>query len=357
MNKRLQALRQALDERGFDGFVSMSAPDNQYLTGFTGSTSGVLVTQDTARFLCDFRYIEQAQTQVDGSYTIQEFKGSLPTRLADRVKEAGLGTIAFEPSVTTVAEASGMEAVAGDVFRPAPGLVSGLRQVKDDEEIELIRAAQALTVEVMREAAEIVEPGMTERQLAATIEFAMKNRGASAAAFDTIALFGPRSSLPHGQPGDTTLKPGDVVLLDFGCRLDGYCADLTRTYACGTIPGAWFEEVYDLALTAQRIALEAVRPGITGRELDADARDLINEAGHGDRFRHGLGHGVGIEVHEGPRLNSESEVLLEPGMVLTIEPGIYLPGHGGVRIEDLVVVTQSGCENLTALSKEMKVLV
>ena len=357
MNARLQALRGALEQRGFDGFVSICPPDNQYLTGFQGSTSGVIVGPETALFLCDFRYAEQALDQVSGSYSVQEFKGNLATRLAEKARDAGMRNAAFEPAVTSVAELSQMESVAQGVFKPAPGLLSKLRQVKDDGEIERVRAAQRLTCEVMAEVTEAIELGITERQLAASIEYAMKRRGASGAAFDTIALFGSRSSLPHGQPGEKLLEEGDVVLLDFGCRLDGYCADLTRTYAFGTIPGTWFEEVYDLVLTAQRIALEAVRPGMTARELDADARDLINEAGHGDRFRHGLGHGVGIEVHEGPRLNSESEAILEPGMVITIEPGIYLPGRGGVRIEDLVVVTQDGCENLTVLSKEMKVLV
>jgi len=188
------------------------------------------------------------------------------------------------------------------------------------------------------------------------MEYEFKRRGAQGASFDTIALFGQKSSLPHGRPTDKPLERGDVVLIDFGCRKNGYCSDLTRTYVYGTIPGAWFEEVYDLTLTAQKLALEAVRPGMSCRELDAVARDLITEAGHGKHFGHGLGHGVGLEIHEAPRLNPESATVLEAGMVITIEPGVYLPGKGGIRIEDLVLVTKDGGELLSGSPKELRIL-
>ena len=184
----------------------------------------------------------------------------------------------------------------------------------------------------------------------------MKKRGATGPSFDTIVLFGANSSLPHGVPGDALLKQGDIVLIDMGARLNGYCSDLTRTYVFGSIPGEWFEEIYALNLHAQRSALKAVRPGVTGREVEAVAREIMREGGLGDRFGHGLGHGVGIEVHEEPRLNTRSDSVLKAGMVVTVEPGIYLPGQGGVRIEDLVLVTESGCEVLTKLPKDLQVI-
>ncbi|MEK7794541.1 MAG: M24 family metallopeptidase, partial [Candidatus Hydrogenedentota bacterium] len=198
--------------------------------------------------------------------------------------------------------------------------------------------------------------GLPEQELAAMFEFAFKKRGASGPSFDTLALFGPRSSLPHGSPGRRALEKGDIILLDFGCRCAGYCSDLTRTYTFGTIIDRWFETVYAVVKDAQQAALKAIKSGASCRDVDAVARDRIKDAGYGDYFGHGLGHGVGVEIHEAPRLNPRSDAVLEEGMVVTVEPGIYVPGRGGVRIEDLVVVTQSGCDVLTKTSKELTVL-
>jgi Xaa-Pro aminopeptidase len=239
---------------------------------------------------------------------------------------------------------------------PVEELVAGLKAVKESGEVEAIRAALALSEGILTDMLVRLEPGMPEREAAALFEYEFKRRGASGASFDTIALFGPRSSLPHGAPGDTPLEPGDTVLFDFGCRLNGYCSDLTRTCCFATIPGPWFAEVYDLTLTAQRLAIEAARPGMGCRELDSVARKLIADAGHGEHFGHGLGHGVGIEIHESPRLNPHSDTVLEPGMVVTVEPGIYLPGRGGVRIEDVIVITEDGCEVLSTFPKELRIL-
>ncbi|MCP4644594.1 MAG: aminopeptidase P family protein [bacterium] len=354
MTDRLTALRQRLSEVECDGFVSLSPPLNQWLTGFRGSTSAVVVTGSEARFLCDFRYTEQAGDQVGGGFSVEEVEGGLPTRAGECLN--GSPRIAFEPATMTVAQQLDLQKACDGQLQAAPDVVSALRMVKTPEEIALIREAQELAEGVLAGIVDSLEAGVTEREVAARFEYEFKKRGASGASFDTIALFGARSSLPHGEPGNTPLQAGDVVLFDFGCRRAGYCSDLTRTYAFGTIPAVWFEEVYDVTLTAQRRALEAARPGMTGRELDAVARDLIEEAGFGDRFGHGLGHGVGIEVHEGPRLSKQGDVVLEPGMVVTIEPGIYQPGRGGVRIEDLVAITETGCENLTTAPKELKVI-
>jgi Xaa-Pro aminopeptidase len=195
-----------------------------------------------------------------------------------------------------------------------------------------------------------------ERELAAEIEYALRKAGASGVSFPPIVAFGEGSSLPHYSPGDRPLKKGDIILIDCGCVLNGYCSDWTRSFCFGSIPGSWFEEIYAVTLDAQLAGLAACRPGAACREVDAAARDIIQDAGYGDHFGHGLGHGLGIEVHESPRLNATSSAALAPGMVVTVEPGIYLAGRGGVRIEDLVVITENGHEVLTRVPKELRVL-
>ena len=355
MTTRIDALREKLAAEKCGAFISVAPPVNQYLTGFRGSTSGLLVTAAYAQFFCDSRYTEQAGSEVAGC-EIEEAKGAIPALLGKRLKELGCPDAAYDDAGLTVSQLRAVEGEFPGGLKALPELVSRLRQVKSPEEIDQIRAAQALAEGVLADVLDTIAEGIPEREVAARMEYMFRQRGASGASFPTIALFGARSSLPHGEPGGTRLGPGDIVLLDFGCRLDGYCSDLTRTFAFGTIPGTWFEEIYELTLTAQAIALDTIRPGMKGREVDGVARRLIAEAGYGAHFGHGLGHGVGIEIHEGPRLHAESDAVLEPGMVVTVEPGIYLPGRGGVRIEDMVVVTGDGCRNLTTAPKELKVL-
>jgi len=336
--------------------VSLSPATNQYLADFRGTTSAIIVTPDEARFLCDFRYTEQAQEQVKGGYVIEEIKGSFVKRVGERLAAMGVKPVAFEPQYMSVDQLRALESAADTEFIPDNALVSALRMVKDAGEIAQLREASALAEGVLADLKAELREGLTERELAARFEYEFKRRGASGASFDTIALFGSRSSLPHGEPGDRALTEGDVVLLDFGCRLNGYCSDLTRTYAFGTIPPSWFQAIYDLTLTAQRNALESLRAGVSCRDVDAAARDIISDAGYGSHFGHGLGHGVGIEIHEGPRLNPESDVTLEAGMVVTVEPGVYLPDQGGVRIEDLVAVTEDGCDILSSTPKELELI-
>jgi Xaa-Pro aminopeptidase len=356
---RLATLRDGLSQAEFDAFVSVSPPTNQYLTGFQGTTSGVIVTATDALFLCDFRYTEQANETVT-DYSVHEVSGGITKRLGERLTELGVATAAFEPQYMTVDEKESIDkpfdGKMSGVAIASPASVARMRQFKSLDEIEAIRSASQLAESVLADLVETLSAGMTEEEFAAEMEFEFKRRGAQGPSFDTIALFGRKSSLPHGRPTDKPLERGDVVLIDFGCRRAGYCSDLTRTYAYGTIPGAWFEEVYELTLTAQKLAIEAVRPGMSCRELDAVARDLISEAGHGKHFGHGLGHGVGIEIHEAPRLNPESATILETGMVVTIEPGVYLPGKGGIRIEDIILVTKDGGELLSGTPKELRIL-
>jgi Xaa-Pro aminopeptidase len=355
MKTRVDALRAALTDHGCDAFVSFFPPANEYLTGFRGSTSVVIITSSEAIFLCDFRYTEQAGEQVQG-FSVEEVSGSLETNAGAYLARLGVRRPAVEPSTLSLAQTlSVQEAFGGEVI-PVKGLGTTARQVKDAGERERLRAATALAEAALTAVMPILEPGITESEFVAQLEYEFKKRGASGSSFDPIALFGPRSSLPHGVPGAKPLENGDIVLLDLGCICQSYCSDLTRTFAFGTIPGTWFEEIYHVTLTAQLAALDAVKPGVPCRDVDAVARTIISDAGYGPYFGHGLGHGVGLEIHEAPRLNQHSESILEPGMAVTVEPGIYIPGKGGVRIEDLVLVTETGCEILTTLPKELKVL-
>lgn len=355
VERRLDYVRERLGEAEYGAFVSLSSPDNEYLSGFHGSTSAVVITANEAHFLCDFRYTEQARQQVQ-TYAIQEVTGAIETRAGEQLARLGVATAAFDPVVTTVQQANTVQDAFGGSLHPAPGFVAKAREVKSPEEIERIRSAVSLAETAMLDLVAGLEAGVPEREAAARLEYEFKKRGAQGAAFDSIALFGARTSLPHGMPGDKRLEAGDVILIDCGCIRESYCSDLTRTYVFDTIPGAWFEEIYRVTRAAQQAGLEAVRAGAVCREVDAAARNVIREAGYGDCFGHGLGHGVGLEVHEAPRLNMESDTVLEAGMVVTVEPGIYLPGRGGVRIEDLVVVTEDGCDILSESPKELRII-
>ena len=352
---RIETLRLKLAGSKANAWLSLSEPDNFYLTGFTGDKSALIVTDADAVFLCDARFIEQARDEVFDC-RIEEAKGSFLAAVGSQLKAIEAGPVAYDPDALTVGQLNLLQTACKGPFVAVSGLVAALRVFKSTEEIQLIRLASQLAETVLLDVLAGIEEGITEMELAARIEYEFKRRGATVPSFPTIALFGSRSSLPHGQPGPHELRPGDIVLIDMGCRRQGYCSDLTRTYSYATIPGTWFDEIYQVVLAAQQAALEQVRPGVHCRDVDALARDIIDKAGYGEHFGHGLGHGVGIEVHESPRLNSESEAVLEPGMVVTVEPGIYLPGQGGVRIEDLVVVTEQGCHIITSTPKDLKVL-
>lgn len=352
---RIAALRKGLREAGCDAFFSLSPPANHYLSGFRGTTSALVITLDEAYFLCDFRYTEQAREQVTG-FEILEVAGAMETRTGERLRALGAARPGFDPAVLSVKQHGMLQDAFDGPLHALSGLPGILREIKDAGEIARIRAACALTEAALLKVLATVRPGVTEAAVAARLDYEFRKMGAECAAFPVIVLFGPRSSLPHGAPGKTPLESGDIMLVDCGCILDGYCADLTRTFVCGRIPGDWFQEIYQVVLQAQEAGIAALRAGTTGKEADAAARSIINDAGYGAHFGHGLGHGVGLEVHEAPRLNMQSETILQTGMAVTVEPGVYLPGQGGVRIEDLAVITDTGCEVLTRLPKELQVI-
>ncbi len=354
-DKRIAAIQSALSLHDCDAFISVDPTDNAYLTGFFGSASALLITQANALLLCDFRYAEQAAAQTRVA-TVMQCAGNLDLRLAEKLADAQARRSAFEPDAITVSRHDAIAKKCGSDLVPTPGICRTLRLCKEPGERERIAASAALAEDALETLLACLEPGIHESTAAGQLEFEFRKRGAQCAAFETIVLFGERSSLPHGKPGERALQTGDIVLIDCGCILDGYCSDLTRTFVFGRIPGEWFVEIYEITRIAQQSAVETTRAGVLASDVDAAARDTIAAAGYGERFGHGTGHGVGLEVHEAPRLNAESHTALKAGMAVTVEPGIYLPGRGGVRIEDLIVVTENGNDVLTRLPKELRIL-
>ena len=324
----------------------------RYLTGFSGTNGACLVGPSERVFFTDFRYTERAEQEVGEGWQRPPAERELLPQIVAQMR----GRVGFEDAKLSVRQRAKLgEAVDDEVeLVPAGDLVEELRAVKDEGETERIAAAAELSDEVYRWAIEGGLAGRREREVARAAEARIRELGAEPS-FPAIVAAGANAALPHAEPGEREIARGDLVVFDMGAELDGYCSDCTRTFAAGE-PEAEGRQVYELVRVAQAAALEAVRPGISGQQADAVARDLIAEAGHGDRFGHGLGHGVGIEVHEGPRLAASSEDELRAGNVVTVEPGVYLPGRLGVRIEDLVVVGEQGNRNLSGLPKDLTVV-
>jgi len=350
---RLDRFRHTLRAEGLDAFLVADEANVVYLTGFTGDSTWLVVTQDHAWLITDGRYAEQAAAEAPMCQVAQH-KVSLAKTAAELANASGGKTLGFEANVLTVAthadlakELSGVEAVA------KKGLAEKLRQVKDEAEVAAIRRAAETADAALQAVRDRLAPGISEAGLANELEYQMRRLGARKASFDTIVAVRERSSLPHARPTEAVIRAGDAVLVDWGAERDLYCSDCTRVLFLGP-PDARWREIYQLVLEAQQKAIAAIRPGVACREVDAAAREHIAQAGYGDDFKHGLGHGVGLRVHEGPGLGARSEETLAEGMVVTVEPGIYVPGWGGVRIEDLVLVAPEGAELLTALPKSLE---
>ena len=327
----------------------------RYLTGFTGSNGLAIVGADTRRFLTDFRYVERARFEVTG-FHLQAAPQELRTALSEGWPPGGL-RLGFEDQHVSVRRHAELRETVPDRIElvPGGGLVEAERAIKEPEEIAAIRAGATLVDEIYAWLAGQGLVGRTERAVALALEQEMRLRGADGPSFSSIVATGQNGALPHATPRDVAIAPDTLVTLDIGARIDGYCSDCTRTWATGQLDDD-LSELYETVLRAQQSALAAVRPGPEGRAVDAIARDLIAAAGHGEHFGHGLGHGVGLDIHEAPRLSRTAEGRLTAGHVVTVEPGIYLPGRGGARIEDLVVVTEDGHEVLSRTSKELTVV-
>lgn len=360
MNQRTTKLLSLLEEQALDAMIIVNPSNRQYLSYFTGSAGVLYISPKRQILLTDFRYIEQANKQCP-DYQVQnhQAKGLLPL-LKELMDQDQVKTIGIESNSVTYAEYQAYKKAFGEIIiKGTKDLVEGLRQIKDPQEIECLKKAQSIGdlafTNVIAFIKDNYQKGITENQIALELEVSMRKNGAQGTSFSSIVAAGPKSSLPHAVPGDVTLKEGDFVVMDFGCVYNGYCSDMTRTIVIGQ-PTAKHLEIYNTVLLANEEALKAIRPGKTGKEIDAVARDIIKEAGYGDYFGHGLGHSVGIDIHENPRLSLADDTVLEAGMVVTVEPGIYIPDFGGVRIEDLVVITEGAAENLTHSPKELIVI-
>jgi Xaa-Pro aminopeptidase len=342
-----------LASTGIDLLVVSHVVNVRYLTGYTGSNGLALIGPQTRVFLTDFRYVEQAADEVDPSFA----RLQAPRRLLDAVAGAlpeGTRRLGYEESHVSVRDHRRLRELLGERVElvAAEPLVEQLRAVKDAGEIEVLRAASEVADDALGRVLEQGLAGRSEREVALALEWEMLSRGAQAPSFEVIVAAGPRGALPHAPRRDVAIERGEMVVIDWGAQLDGYHSDCTRTVAAGE-PGDAVREVYELVRSAQLAGLEAVRAGAGLREADAAARGLIAAAGHGEHFGHGLGHGVGLDLHEEPRLTPRAEGELRVGNVVTVEPGIYLPDRFGVRIEDLVVVAEGGCEILTSVTKQL----
>jgi len=349
---RGERLAELVAERELDQLFVSDLMNVRYLTGFTGTNGACLIGGEELVFFTDFRYTERAKDEVSPEWERPKAERELVPQIVGRMS----GRVGFEDSKLSVRQLARLEAAAGDGVElvPAGDTVEQLRAVKEPEELERIAAAAELTDSVYEWALERGLRGRTERDVARACEARLRELDAEPS-FPPIVATGANGALPHAEPGQREIGEGELVVFDMGALLDGYCSDCTRTFATGELDDE-AREVYELVRRAQAAALEAIRPGAVGKEVDAVARELISEAGHGDSFGHGLGHGVGLEVHEGPRLASTSEDELREGNVVTVEPGVYLPGRLGVRIEDLVLVTAEGHRNLSGLPKDLQLV-
>jgi Xaa-Pro aminopeptidase len=367
MSERLSRLRERMADTGLDAFL-VGAPvedtfrthgaNRRYLSAFTGSTGWLLITSHAAFMAVDFRYVEQARRESPG-FTVFRTTDGMETWFGTLIGEAGLTgkRIGFEPQGVTVATFQAMKKALQKLHlseRPkllaAPPLVEQLRAIKEPDEVAAIQRAVDLGDGTFHSVTQRIEPGWTERQVAWEIEKYAREHGADGLSFETIVAGGASGAMPHAQPRDSLIQPSEPVVIDMGVRVDGYCSDLTRTIVLGG-EDARFREIYDIVLTAQLTAEELVKSGMTGEEAHMLAHNVIAQAGYGENFGHGLGHGVGLLVHESPRLAKNSKDDLKDGMVATIEPGIYINGWGGVRIEDMAVIEDGKARVMTHAPK------
>lgn len=350
---RLKRLRELLAQAQLDAILISQPENRRYFSGFTGSTGWLLISADLALFATDFRYYEQVALECP-DYELVKITNGLNDVLPAMLARAAAQTVGFEADSATYASVhEWMEATPDCRWTPIKGWGMQLRAIKDAAELEKMRVAIALADAALAAVLPQIRPGMTEAEIAWRIERYMREHGAEGVAFEPIVAAGPNGARPHARAGQRPVQAGEPIVIDIGARVAGYCSDLTRT-ACLGQPAdpARFWEVYNTVLRGQVAAQTALRPGMTGQAGDAVARELIAAAGYGDCFGHGLGHGVGLAVHEEPRLSRTNTAALPAGAVVTVEPGIYLPGWGGVRIEDMVLLTDNGVEVLTAAPKD-----
>ncbi len=352
---KIKEIQKLLNENS--AAIINNAINRFYLSGFRSSAGSIVITKRTATLLVDFRYFEKAQKTVTNMEVL--LCRSLYCDIKEILKKQNIKEILIESAHTTVESLNSIKNSLSEFTVLTDSTLSdkltGLRQIKTQNEIEMIKASQKITDKAFNHILNYIKIGITERDVALELEFFMRKEGSEGVAFNTIAVSGKNSSLPHGVPGDKPLKKGDFLTIDFGAVYGGYCSDMTRTIALDFVTDEQ-QRVYDIVLKAQLNTLNAIEPNKLCKDIDAIARNIIADNGHAEHFGHGLGHSIGLEVHESPSCNTRDLTLLKKGMTMTVEPGIYIPNTFGVRIEDMVVVTDNGCENLTQSPKELIIL-
>jgi len=351
---RLERLRTRMEEPVLEAFLITSRPNVRYLSGFTGSAGSLLIGREFAVLLTDRRYTLRAQREAPG-FEVVVPHGPDDDILKTQLEARGLRQVGFEANSVTVKTLEGWREKYSDLgveWVATNGVVEELRLVKDAEEIACIREACGIADAAFNHIRLFLQPETAELDVAMELEFYMRRQGARRPAFESIVASGENSAIPHAETSERRFRLGDFVTLDFGAEVNGYCSDITRTVVIGKATGEQ-RRIYQTVLDAQRRAIDAIRPGVKGCDVDAVARRIITDAGYGDYFTHSLGHSIGLSVHDGMGFAQKSEIVLEPGMVFTVEPGIYIEGFGGVRIEDDVLVTEDGAEVLTHAPKEL----
>ena len=350
----LNQIAAKLDEYKLDAMLITSDPGEYYAIGFHAEGM-VIVTKNESRYFTDSRYIEAAGNLVTGAHITMTDRNKNFMVLAEQaVQELGIQKMGFEDGYVTVASYNQYSKLPCELV-PAQSLVNNLRAAKDEEEIALMKRAQEITDQAFDAILKFIQPGMTEQEIAARLQYEMLLRGAEKMSFDPIVVSGPNGSLPHGIPSEKKVQKGEFLTMDFGCKYGGYCSDMTRTVALGE-PTEEMKKVYQIVLEAQLAGIAVTRAGVPGTSIDAAARKVIADAGYGDNFGHGYGHSLGIEIHESPNANTRDNTLLPVGAVVSAEPGIYLPGKFGVRIEDVTILREDGCEILTKSPKDLIIL-
>ena len=353
-----QNIRAALQERNLDAMMLTNEANRLYATGFHSTdTDGLaLVTRNNTYYFTDSRYTEAAERVVCDAALREVKAGRGYTVLVEEViQEEGLQKIGFEDAYMTVQDYERYRKALSCELVPATDLMLRLRMVKSEEELEFMIGAQRIAERALEDILKEIRPGVSEKEIAARLQYLMLHYGASDMSFDPIVVSGPNGSLPHGVPSEKLIQSGEFVTMDFGCVYHGYCSDMTRTVAVGSVTDE-MRDVYDTVLKAQLAGIEAAKAGATGKEVDGAARNVITDAGYGAYFGHSFGHGVGVEIHEAPNASPMNEKPLPEGAVISAEPGIYLPGKLGVRIEDVIVLTKDGCRNITKAPKELIIL-
>jgi len=349
----VKAIADSLESKGIDGILISYITNVRYVTRFSGSSGCVLLTKKDRVFCTDPRYEEQAKQEVKGFEFLIEKEGR-PKEIIERARALGIKTLGFESTASYDFYRALLR--KGIKIKAVGNFIEDLRRVKDADELVLIRKAILRAEKAFLRVKGVIGPGFTERQVALRLEESLKKEGCYALPFDIIVASGANSALPHAKPTEKKIKPGDLVVVDWGGEAGGYFSDMTRSFLVKGRDPSRKKEIYDTVLQANIRAIHAAAPGLSGRVVDRVARDSIKKAGYGEYFGHGTGHGVGLEVHELPRISRLGRESLKAGMVFTIEPGVYIPGIGGVRIEDMVLVEKSGCRVLTSLPKGLEIL-